>query len=182
MLQLSNGFKEYYYLLENGDIYNNVSGKIIKPDKRHLFYLKTNEGNYKKIALKTIYKKLYNKVFCIDKIQNMQNQHWKEINGTDGLNYISDKGRVKSYKGYTAVLLKPYTNQNGYYRVDINIDGYRQTKLVHKLVAQAFLPFPKKLDMQLHHKDNNKNNNQSNNLQWLTASEHAKKHYKGNSK
>lgn len=72
MVQLNNGFEECYYLLDDGNIYNNKSGKTIKPDKKHLFYLKTNEGRYKKIALKTIYKKLYNKVFCIDKIENIK--------------------------------------------------------------------------------------------------------------
>lgn len=149
---------------------------MINPDRNHLFNLKTQDGKHRKIALKTIYKLLYHKVFCKDQIEDIDNQQWKTIDGTEGQTLISNKGRVKSYKGYNAILLKPYKNQSGYLRVDITINGYRQTKLVHKLVAYAFLPFPEKLDMHLHHKDFNKTNNQSSNLQWLTFSEHIKLH------
>jgi hypothetical protein len=55
-------------------------------------------------------------------------------------------------------------------------DGTRQSKLVHRLVAAAFLPFPKSLDMQLHHKDFNKHNNAASNLEWLAATAHKKIH------
>lgn len=56
--------------------------------------------------------------------------------------YISSKGRIKSLQGYETIILKPFANQGGYARVDIVESGKRQTKLVHRLVAAAFLPFP----------------------------------------
>ena len=56
--------------------------------------------------------------------------------------YISNKGRVKSLQGYETIILKGFNNQNGYARVDIIEGGKRQTKLIHRLVAAAFLPFP----------------------------------------
>jgi len=60
---------------------------------------------------------------------------------------ISNKGRVKSLKRYKATILKTYRNQGGYLRVDIINGGFRQTKLVHRLVAAAFLPMPLSLEM-----------------------------------
>lgn len=125
---------------------------------------------------------LYGKTFCIDQIKDLDNQHWKEIDDTEGLIFISDKGRVKSYKGYKAIILKPFTNQGGYARVDITISGFRQNKFIHTLVAAAFLPLPQKLDMQLHHKDFDKTNNTAENLVFLTAAQHRKIHRERNRK
>ena len=101
---------------------------------------------------------------------------WKEIDDTKGLYYISNKGRVKSLQGYEATILKPFNNQGGYARVDIVESGRRCTKLIHRLVAAAFLPLPEKIDMQLHHKDFDKDNNAADNLEWLNAAAHAEKH------
>ena len=89
---------------------------------------------------------------------------------------ISNLGRIKSFFGYHAILLKPYKTKKGYLRVDLAEDNHRKSKLLHRLVAAAFLPLPEKIDMQLHHKDFNKNNNAADNLEWLTAAEHLKKH------
>ena len=90
---------------------------------------------------------------------------------------MSNLGRLKSYKGYEALLMKPCLTANGYERVDIVLDNMRVSKLVHRLTASAFLPAPEKIDMVLHHKDNNKLNNRSDNLEWLTHKQHIEKHY-----
>lgn len=176
MKQVNNGFKEYYYLKEDGTILDTERNKIIKPDKTHMFNLKTENNDRRRIALKTLYKELYGKQFYIDHTENMENEEWKEIDDTEGEYLISNKGRVKSIKRYNAVILKAYDNQKGYKRIDIMMSGVRQSKLVHKLVAAAFIPLPKRIDMQLHHKDFNKENNAADNLEWLLPAEHAKKH------
>ena len=158
-------------------IYNTITKKIIKPDKHHLFSLKlSNSHERKKIALKTLYKLIYNKPFCTDRIVSNESEVWKQIDETEGLYFISNQGRIKSYQSYEAVLLKPYKNKNGYLRVDIMQHGVRYSKLVHRLVAASFLPLPEKIDMQLHHIDFNKNNNSANNLEWLTSQDHKRKH------
>lgn len=60
---------------------------------------------------------------------------------------------------------------NGYYRIAIK----NKTKLVHRLVAEAYLE--KKEFNIVHHKDNNKLNNHIDNLEWTTQSYNVKKAY-----
>lgn len=173
--QINNNYADYYYLTEEGTIYNSKTNKYIKPCSNNLFKLKTIEGNYVKISLKKLYKLVFNKCYVIDNIEDLNGEHWKPIERTDNCYYVSDKGRIKSYKGYQAIILKPYLT-NGYERVDIVVDGERSSKLVARLVAAAFLEQPKSIDMQLHHKDSCKTNNKLDNLEWLTPAEHHKKH------
>ena len=85
-------------------------------------------------------------------------------------------GRVKSYTGYKAILMKPMRTQQGYLRVEIVQEGNRTVKMIHRLVAAAFLEKPQSIDMQLHHIDENKENNTEKNLIWLTPVEHRKLH------
>ena len=182
LLQVNNGFREYYYLKEDGTILDTAAGKLIQPDDRHLFCLKTENNSKKKIALSTLYKAVYNKKYCKDIVKDMPEEVWKEIDDTEGIYKVSNKGRIKSLQGYEAAILKPYNNKSGYARVDIIIEGKRQSKLVHRLVAAAFLEPPQKIDMQLHHKDFIKENNAADNLCWMTAAEHAKIHAEHNKK
>lgn len=182
MKQINNGYEEYYYLLEDGTIYNADTDKLLKPDSKHLYKLKAKDKSYKKVSIRTLYKTLYNRPFSKDEIKNLDNEQWKEITGTDGYYYVSNKGRVKSLQGYEAIILKPYSNQHGYERVDIIEEGQRQSKLVHRLVAAAWLPAPQNIDYQLHHKDFNKSNNAADNLEFLSAAAHAKKHIEERSK
>lgn len=176
MIQLNNGYAAYYYLLEDGRIYNADNDNYIEPNAKHQYKLKTEDDKYKNISLKSLYNLIYNKQYCNDRIESLQGELWKEIDGTEGLYYISNKGRVKSYQGYNAILLKPYMAKGGYGRVDIVQFGKRASKLVHRLTAAAFLPLPESIDHQLHHKDFNKENNAAENLEWLSCQDHSKKH------
>ena len=142
MIQVNNGYEDYYYLQEDGAIYNAASGKLLEPDDKHLYRLKQKNKGYKKVSIRTLYKALYNKPFCYDDIEDLENEQWKEITGTDGYYLISNMGRIKSLQNYDAIILKPYSNQYGYQRVDIIEDGKRVSKLVHKLTAAAWLPMP----------------------------------------
>ena len=183
MKRINNGYADYYYLFEDGRIYNSQTNQIIQANEKHFVYLRTQDNRRKKVALRTLYWIVYRKHYCIDEIQNLDGEVWKEIDNTDGYYFVSNKGRIKSYKGFTAIILKPFINNiGGYERVDIVQEGKRQTKLVHRLVAAAFLPMPCNIDMNLHHKDFNKTNNLADNLQWLSASEHKKKHLKQNNR
>ena len=176
MIQVNNGYAAYYYLLRDGKIYNAEKDSYIEPNSKHQYKLKTIEDKYVNISLKRLYNIVYNKPYCKDDIDTLDGEEWKEIDNTNGLYYISNRGRVKSYQGYNAILLKPFKTKGGYGRVDIVQSGKRVSKLIHRLTAAAFLPLPKDIDYQLHHKDFNIDNNAADNLEWLSSQEHSKKH------
>ena len=94
---------------------------------------------------------------------------WKPIKGYP--NYeVSDLGRVRSLnwhnEGYTKCLyLKKHPR--GYHQVElINQDG-KKMLLVHRLVAEAFIPNPENKP-QINHIDEDKQNNAVSNLEWCT--------------
>ena len=95
---------------------------------------------------------------------------WKPITCTDNVKYeVSSEGKVRSLK--TGRILKPCYNTKGYARVDLtsaNIDKTKKTrKLVHRLVAQAFIPNPNNLP-EVNHINEDKLDNEVENLEWLS--------------
>ena len=58
-------------------------------------------------------------------------------------------------------------NKTGYLRVHLDFMGRRKFYLVHRLVAETFIPNPNNLP-QVNHKDGNKLNNHYKNLEWAT--------------
>lgn len=105
---------------------------------------------------------------------------WKDIKGYEGCYKISNTGKVLSVKRilHTAYhnrlhitnerILQPYITKNGYEIVSLNKDNKKDRYLVHRLVAEAFIPNPESLP-QVNHKDENKVNNHFENLEWCTA-------------
>lgn len=177
MKQVNNGFDPQYYLTEQGQVYNSKTKQIIYKNQKR-FQLKTTDGKRKSTNLKLLYRLVYNKNFCVDNIENLPKEIWKEISGTDGYYQVSSCGRVKSLKGYEAKLMSQRLHQNKYYRTDIIIDGINRSMLVHKLVAMAFLENDKGYDAQIHHIDGNGFNNNVKNLMFITVAEHRAIHKK----
>lgn len=175
MKQINNNFDACYYLTEEGKIYNSKTDNYIEANQVHSFRLKTIEGKYKKITLRELYKIVFDKYYVIDNIEDLEEENWKPIERTNNIYWISDKGRVKSYSNYEAIILKP-SYVRGYERVDIYQEGSRCGKLISRLVAAAFLLPPAALDMQLHHKNGCKTDNSKENLVWLTPAEHRAEH------
>lgn len=96
---------------------------------------------------------------------------WKPITCTDIVMYeVSSEGNVRNLK--TGRILKPYYNPQGYAMVDLtsaNNDKTKRTrKLVHRLVAQAFIPNNDQSKTLINHKDENPRNNSVANLEWCT--------------
>ena len=98
-----------------------------------------------------------------NKMEN--NEVWKYILGYEGLYKISNKGRVKSIGYGKERILKPANNGRGYLKVDLCKNGDKKWCLVHRLVAQAFIPNPNNLP-EVNHLDENKENNRVENLEF----------------
>ena len=93
-------------------------------------------------------------------------EKWSPIPNT---NYsVSSKGRVRNDK-FNKIKANGNTT-DGYYKVDLYSDGQRETKKIHRLVAEAFIPNPNNLP-QVNHIDGNKKNNDVNNLEWVNCSQ-----------
>ena len=114
---------------------------------------------------------------------------WKDIKGYEGLYQVSNFGNIKSLarkNTFYCVLRKEYlerpvkerilkTNDKNakYKQVHLLKNGVVKVYLVHRLVAQEFIPNPNDLP-QVNHIDGNKYNNRIDNLEWCTASENNK--------
>jgi len=87
---------------------------------------------------------------------------WKDIEEFNGNYEISSCGRLRNKT--SKYVLKPRKNYKGY--LDIKICG--KNKLIHRMVAQAFIL---NLDNkpQVNHIDEDKTNNNVGNLEWCTA-------------
>ena len=96
----------------------------------------------------------------------------RDIKGYEGLYGITTEGDVWSYKRKR--FLTPYTSGNGYLKVTLCKDGKMKYFLIHRLVADAYIPNPNNLP-QVDHIDNDKNQNYINNLQWITGRDNVRK-------
>lgn len=96
----------------------------------------------------------------------------KDIKGYEGLYAITSCGRVWSYR--SKKFLIPQDNGRGYKCVKLYINGKEKSFLVHRLVAEAYIPNLDNLP-EVDHKDNNRGNNVVNNLQWITRPDNVKK-------
>jgi hypothetical protein len=83
---------------------------------------------------------------------------------------ISDAGTITSLIGGGKKILKDQPSADGCRKITLSVARRPRIFMVHKLVADAFVPNPdgKKL---VRHIDGNKQNNNASNLRWLTASE-----------
>jgi len=97
---------------------------------------------------------------------------WKDIAGWEGSYQVSTYGRVKSLKYGKERILKHSKNSSGYLTVSLYIEGKTFSKVVHRLVAIAFINNPdNKCDVN--HIDEDKTNNNIKNLNWMTAKENS---------
>ena len=90
----------------------------------------------------------------------------KDIKNYEGLYAITSCGKVWSYK--SKKFLKPGLLNTGYLLITLCKNGELKQFLVHRLVAEAYLPNPHNLP-QVNHKDEVKTHNWINNLEWCDA-------------
>ena len=92
---------------------------------------------------------------------------WRAVKGYEGLYAVNNTGQVKSLFRYKKVL-KPNVMKRGYCTVELFKDGQSKRLLIHRLVAEAFIPNPYNFP-QVNHIDENPMNNSADNLEWCTA-------------
>ena len=112
------------------------------------------------------------------------NAVWKDVIGYEGLYQVSDCGEVRSLarlvtanchgtfakrQSPSKVLTQGICGRDKtYYSVVLSKNGKTKTFLVHRLVAEAFIPNPENKP-QINHKDENGHNNNVQNLEWVDA-------------
>lgn len=104
---------------------------------------------------------------------------WKDIPNFEGLYQASNLGRIKSVKryyiqfngygfykhSYKERILSQQKNKNGYMIINLSKNCKKYTKLVHRLVAQAFLENKMNYE-EINHINGNKQDNRVDNLEW----------------
>ena len=107
-------------------------------------------------------------------------EEWKEVIEYEGIYEVSNLGNVRGVDRilsngthWKGIVLKPGEYSNGYKFVCLRKDGFTKNKMIHRLVAQAFIPNPNGYKC-VNHKDGDKANNKLSNLEWITHSENQK--------
>lgn len=106
----------------------------------------------------------------------------KDIKGYEGLYAVTEDGKVwsypKPYSSKTGLWLKPIANRSKrikaqdyiLWMVGLNKDSKVKRELVHRLVANAYIPNPENKP-QVNHIDGNPANNHVDNLEWIDGFE-----------
>lgn len=105
---------------------------------------------------------------------------WKEIIGYEGRYEASDDGQIRgltrsvkhNYGGLKivrGVVIKHGFTTQGYASLDLCKEGKATTRLVHRIIAETFIPNPANLP-QINHINGIKTDNRVANLEWVSVS------------
>ncbi len=105
-----------------------------------------------------------------------EGEEWRDVVGFEGYYMVSSFGRLITlkrqhiYRNPNRPKFKAFTlKKTGYFQTMLQKDNVRCYKLIHRLVAEAFIPNPDHLP-QIDHIDRNRENNHASNLRWCTLS------------
>lgn len=106
-----------------------------------------------------------------------------EIKGYNGIYFINRNGvvirkdsvhkRGNHYVKVKGKIMKPLDNGMGYLRIKLTKDTKTKRHMLHRLIANAFIPKIEGKDY-INHINGNKKDNRIENLEWCTQSENTK--------
>ena len=113
---------------------------------------------------------------------------WKDIVGYESLYQVSNLGRVKSLERQSfntkykrilkELILRPSYNAYGYLMVYFYDGKNNKGKMLHRLIAEAFIYNSDKNKSQVNHKNGIRNDNRIENLEWITPQDNTIHSYK----
>lgn len=110
------------------------------------------------------------------------NEEWRDVVGYEGYYQVSNSGRVKALsrvvphmsgtRSTKECIMSLRLRHDGYHDVCLRVTKVHKMKLVHRLVAEAFLP---NLDNkpEVNHINGDKSCQEAGNLEWVTTSENG---------
>lgn len=105
----------------------------------------------------------------------MKVEEWKSIDGFEDFYEVSNFGNVRSLNYHNWGIIKnltPVIDRYGYKRVCLCMNGKQYNRVIHRMVATAFLENPNGFP-QINHINEIKTDNRVENLEWCTAKENA---------
>lgn len=112
---------------------------------------------------------------------------WQPVRGYEGLYEVSNYGQIRGIDRIETLKdgrkrfrhgkqLATMTKRHGYQAVNLYSHGAMKTVLVHRLVAQVFVPNPDGKP-EVNHINGDKSDNRASNLEWVTSAENIRHAY-----
>lgn len=165
------GYDARYTLYPCGKVYDSSKNEFCNIYDNTKCSLKSLDGEFKTVSIRTLYKKVYNKLYIKDDIKDLDNEVWKDISVIKkyehlrGMYEVSNMGRIKSYHEYNTKLIG-FDADKGYRKIDL--EG--KQVLISRLVLMAFCPTDDET-LEADHKNFDVSDNRLVNLQWLSKKE-----------
>lgn len=162
---MNNGRKDYYTLCIDS-----------KNSRHHIYDLMTN--NFSELIVNN-YKTYINK----EKVENLPNEIWKDVPNYEGIYQASNLGRIKAlirktrtWQVHKEIILK-HSFIDRYLKASFHKDGVKKTRMIHRVIAETFIPNPNNFPC-VNHINAIRNDNRVENLEWCTHSMNMKHAYK----
>ena len=98
-------------------------------------------------------------------------EEWKVIDFTNNKYSVSSEGRIRNNN--TGNILKPSIHKRGYLKINLEVDGKKYSKSMHRLIALMFIPNPEN-KAEVNHINGIHDDNRAVNLEWVTPEENIR--------